>query len=111
MERVVRVKRGAPGYPIEALPYRVRVYVNNQVLVPARLVRALGIANIRHVDIVMVFNGRKILLRGVRLLRTKHTDSRQFTIPKAARERFGIRPGDEVEIVEIRRSEDYGRVR
>ncbi|MCG2880237.1 MAG: AbrB/MazE/SpoVT family DNA-binding domain-containing protein, partial [Vulcanisaeta sp.] len=31
-----------------------------------------------------------------------HTDSRQFTIPREVREKYGIKPGDEVEILDIR---------
>jgi AbrB family looped-hinge helix DNA binding protein len=42
-----------------------------------------------------------VKLRGVKLLRTKHTDSRQFTIPREVREAYGIKPGDEVEIINI----------
>jgi SpoVT / AbrB like domain. len=40
-------------------------------------------------------------IRGVRLLRTRHTDSRQFTIPKEVREKYGIKPGDYIEILSI----------
>ncbi len=41
-------------------------------------------------------------MRNVLLLRTRHTASRQFTIPREAREKFGIRPLDEVEVIAIR---------
>ena len=96
-------KRGAKGYDIRSLPYRVRVYCNNQVLIPAKLVRTLGISAWRYADIVIKYRDNIIVLRNVRLLRTRHTDSRQFTIPKSVRERYGIKPGDEVEVLDIRR--------
>jgi len=35
------------------------------------------------------------------LLRTRHTDSRQFTIPKSAREKYGILPGATVKVKKI----------
>ncbi len=35
------------------------------------------------------------------LLRTRHTASRQFTIPREVRERYGIMPLDDVEILNI----------
>ncbi|RLE56095.1 MAG: AbrB/MazE/SpoVT family DNA-binding domain-containing protein [Thermoprotei archaeon] len=98
-------RRGAKGYNITSLPYRVKVYINNQVLVPAQLVRALGLTRARYarVRIRKVNNGEVIELPRVKLLRTRHTDSRQFTIPKEIREKYGIKPGDEVEVLEIER--------
>jgi AbrB family looped-hinge helix DNA binding protein len=104
MEHQVRMRRGVPGYAIEQLPYRVRVYINNQVLIPARLVRSLGISHVRYVDIILSHGGDKIVLRMVKLLKTRHTDSRQFTIPKQIRDSHNINPGDEVEIISIRPS-------
>ncbi len=97
------MRRGAKGYDISTLPYRVRVYVNNQVLIPAKLVRTLGISNWRYADIVIRYNEQLIIIKNARLLRTRHTDSRQFTIPKEIREKYGIKPGDEIEVVDIRR--------
>jgi len=97
------LRRGAKGYDISTLPYRVRVYVNNQVLIPAKLVRTLGISSWRYADIVIKYNDQIITIKNARLLRTRHTDSRQFTIPKEIREKYGIRPGDEIEVLEIRR--------
>ncbi len=97
-------RKGARGYNIDALPYRIRVYSNNQVLIPAKLVRALGIAGLKYADIVISFRGGQVLLRNVKLLRTRRTDSRQFTIPKEVREKLGIKPGDEIEVLEIRRA-------
>ena len=44
----------------------------------------------------MEYNGYKIEINNVRLLRTRHTASRQFTIPREIREKFGIRPFNEV---------------
>ncbi|ADN50473.1 AbrB/MazE/SpoVT family DNA-binding domain-containing protein [Vulcanisaeta distributa] len=90
------------GLPINNLPYRTRAYINNQVLIPANLVRALGIERARYADIVISFNGLVIELRNVLLLRTKHTSSRQFTIPREIRELYGIRPMDQIEVIQIR---------
>ncbi|MCG2864218.1 MAG: AbrB/MazE/SpoVT family DNA-binding domain-containing protein [Vulcanisaeta sp.] len=102
MDSQVLRRRGAPGIRVTRLPYRVRVYLNNQVLIPASLVRALGISGLRYAVITLSYNGVVITLNGVKLLRTKHTDSRQFTIPREVREKYGIKPGDEVEILDIR---------
>ena len=87
---------------VTQLPYKVRVYINNQVLIPAILVKSLGIVGARYADVVIKYGGSAIELRGVKLLRTRHTASRQFTIPKDARERYGIRPLDEVEVLDIK---------
>ena len=95
------VRVGRKGLPIDELPYTIRVYINNQVLVPANLVRTLGLDKVKYVDVVMEYNGYKIEINNVRLLRTRHTASRQFTIPREVRERFGIRPLDEVTIYMI----------
>ena len=43
-------------------------------------------------------------MHGVKLLKTRHTDSRQFTIPKDIRDKYDIRPGDKITIIEVRRS-------
>ena len=98
----LRQRRGAPGYRVTKLPYKVRVYLNNQVLIPASLVRVLGISGLKYAVITISYNGVPITIKGVKLLRTKHTDSRQFTIPREVREAYGIRPGDEVEILDIK---------
>ena len=68
------------------------------MLVPANLVRSLGLDKVKYVDVVMEYNGYKIEINNVRLLRTRHTASRQFTIPREIREKFGIKPFDEVTI-------------
>jgi len=88
--------------PVDGLPYRTKIYVNNQVLLPARLIRALGIDWARYADIVIRHNGMVITLRKTLLLRTRHTSSRQFTIPREVREKYGVMPLDEVEILDIR---------
>ncbi|WP_291766266.1 AbrB/MazE/SpoVT family DNA-binding domain-containing protein [Caldivirga sp. UBA161] len=95
-------RRGAAGFLITELPYRVKVYSNFQVLIPASLVRVLDIANLRYANITFRFNNITETIEGARLLRTRHTDSRQFTIPKELRERYGIRPGDYIEIISIK---------
>lgn len=102
------VKRGK-SYEVDQLPYKVRVYINNQVLIPAKLIRNLGIVNIKYANVVFKCRGSIITLKGVKLLRTRHTDSRQFTIPKEVRSKYSIKPGDEVEVINIGRSEEYER--
>jgi bifunctional DNA-binding transcriptional regulator/antitoxin component of YhaV-PrlF toxin-antitoxin module len=90
--------------PINAtsLPYRTKIYINNQVLLPASLVRILGIEGIKYADVVIKYGDKVIELRGVQLLRTRHTASRQFTIPREVREKYGIRPLDEIEVLEVK---------
>ena len=96
-----RKRRGVRGFDITSLPYEVKVYLNNQVLVPAQLVRSLGIQGAKFARITFEFKEHEIMLDKVKLLRTKHTDSRQFTIPKDIRDKFEIRPGDTIRIVKI----------
>ncbi|GAB6948179.1 hypothetical protein JCM16161A_23090 [Vulcanisaeta sp. JCM 16161] len=88
--------------PISGLPYKIRVYVNGQVLIPANVVRSLGIEWARYASIVIRHGEKLIELRRVLLLRTRNTASRQFTIPRGIRVLLGIRPLDEVEIIQIR---------
>ncbi|MCC6002979.1 MAG: AbrB/MazE/SpoVT family DNA-binding domain-containing protein [Thermofilum sp.] len=97
-----RGRRGARGLSITSLPYKVKVYSNNQVLIPAQLVRALGIQNLEYAEIVLR-RGEQTVNFLVRLLKTRFTDSRQFTIPKEIRDRLNILPGMEIEILEIKR--------
>ena len=85
-----------------SLPYTAKVYINNQVLLPAGLVRALGIEGVRYADVVIRHGNAVAVLRRVRLLRTRHTASRQFTIPREVREEYGIKPLDEVVILSIK---------
>jgi bifunctional DNA-binding transcriptional regulator/antitoxin component of YhaV-PrlF toxin-antitoxin module len=87
---------------VAKLPYKARVYVNNQVLVPAYLVKALGIEGVRYADITIGFKGFTITLEKVKLLRPRQTASRQFTIPKPIRERYGVGPFDEVVVLDIK---------
>ena len=93
---------GRKGLPIETLPYAVKVYINNQVLVPAGIVRKLGLERTKYAYVVLEYNNQKIELTNVRLLGTRHTDSRQFTIPREVREKYGIKPLDTVIIHIIR---------
>ena len=88
--------------PVGGLPYRARVYINGQVLLPASLVRVLGIEWARYADITIRHGGSVITLSGVLLLRTKHTASRQFTIPRRVRDKYGIKPLNEVEIIDVK---------
>lgn len=93
-------RRGARGLNIDSLPYSVRLYSNNQVLIPARLVRKLGLQDLKFAVVKVRINGNEHTLR-VRLLRTKYTDSRQFTIPKELREKYKLTAGAVIDVVEI----------
>lgn len=98
-----KVKAMAPrarSKSAEEIPYEAKVYLNNQVLIPANLVRALGLQEARGARITLEY-GEKELTIDVRLLRTRHTDSRQFTIPKSVREKYGILPGTTVKVKKI----------
>ncbi|ABL77844.1 AbrB/MazE/SpoVT family DNA-binding domain-containing protein [Thermofilum pendens] len=94
-------RRGARGLNITSLPYKVKVYSNNQVLVPAQLVRSLGIQDIEYAEIT-IRHASSTVSFVARLLKTRFTDSRQFTIPKEVREKIGVAPGMEIEVVEIK---------
>ena len=87
---------------VNGLPYRTRVYLNNQVLLPASLIRALSIEGVRYADVIIRFNGKLIEIRDVKLLRNRRAVSRQFTIPREVREEYGVGPLDEVEIVQVK---------
>jgi len=87
---------------VGGLPYRTRVYINNQVLLPSGLIRLLGIEDALYADIIIKYGGKVIEIRGVRLLRNRRAMSRQFTIPREVRDRYGIRPLDEIEIVSVK---------
>ncbi|BDR93433.1 AbrB/MazE/SpoVT family DNA-binding domain-containing protein [Vulcanisaeta souniana] len=97
----VTIHRRTKRINVVSLPYLVKVYINNQVLLPASLVRALGLSNHRFVNIELEYKGFMIELRNVRLLRTRHTDSRQFTIPRDVRKLYGIGPSDIIKILSI----------
>ena len=83
---------------IKALPYETRVYINNQVLLPAMLVRALGIEGWRYAKITIEYRGFRTGFLA-KLLRTRSTASRQFTIPREVREAYGIKPLDTVRVI------------
>jgi len=89
-------------YTVTSLPYTAKVYINNQVLLPAGLVRALGIEGVRYADVVIRHGDAVAVLKCVKLLRTRHTSARQFTIPKGVRGKYGIKPLDEVVILSIK---------
>ena len=86
---------------ISELPYEAKVYINNQVLIPALLVRRLGIEGLRYADITIEYKGVRILMRKVKLLRTAQSAARQFTIPRSVREQYGIKPLDTIRVVSI----------
>ncbi len=87
---------------VNGLPYRTRIYINNQVLIPSELVKLLGIEGSLFANVIIRHGGRIISINGVKLLRNGHAMSRQFTIPREVRERFGINPLDEIEILDIK---------
>jgi bifunctional DNA-binding transcriptional regulator/antitoxin component of YhaV-PrlF toxin-antitoxin module len=88
--------------PVNGLPFRTRVYINNQVLLPASLIKALGIEGAMYADVVIKYGDKVIEVRNAKLLRTRHTSARQFTIPREVREKYGVGPLDEVEIVQVK---------
>lgn len=90
---------------VDSLPFQVRVYINNQVLLPASLVKSLNLHNVDYVDITMEYNNKTIELKGVKLLHARNATSRQFTIPRNVREEYGIKPLDTITIVSIKPSE------
>jgi bifunctional DNA-binding transcriptional regulator/antitoxin component of YhaV-PrlF toxin-antitoxin module len=98
-------RRGTRGLTIESLPYRIRVYSNNQVLIPASLVRKLNIQSIEKAIITIRVGGEEHSFTA-RLLKTKYTDSRQFTIPKELREKVSLVPGSDIEVVDIKPFEE-----
>ena len=85
---------------VERLPYEAEVYINNQVPIPAKVVRALGLQNARIAYITLEYKGAEIVFNA-ELLRTRHTVSRQFTIPKSVRDKYGIAPGAWVKVKKI----------
>lgn len=82
------------------LPYEAYVYLNNQVLIPASLVRLLKLQEARSALITIEYEGVEFELR-VKLLKTRRTDSRQFTIPREVREKYGITPGSRIKVKKI----------
>ena len=88
--------------PVNGLPFKTRVYINNQVLLPASLIKTLGIEGADYADVIIKYGDKVIEVRNAKLLRTRHTASRQFTIPREVREEYGIKPLDEVVILSIK---------
>ncbi|WP_054842542.1 AbrB/MazE/SpoVT family DNA-binding domain-containing protein [Vulcanisaeta distributa] len=98
---ISRVRRVRRSMVITKLPYVTKIYINYQVLIPASLVKALNIENVTYANITIEYFGQEITLEKVKLLRTRNTASRQFTIPKEIREKYGIKPLDEIKIKSI----------
>lgn len=98
---IPRVRRVRRNIVITKLPYVTKIYINYQVLIPASLVKALNIENVTYANITIEYLGQEITLERVKLLRTKNTASRQFTIPREVRDKYGIKPLDEVKIKSI----------
>ena len=89
----------------QCLPITSKVYINNQVPIPARVVKCLGIRDVDYVDVVIKYGDEVIELKKVKLLRSvRGGASRQFTIPREVREKYGIQSLDFVEILSIRPS-------
>ncbi|MCS7104452.1 MAG: AbrB/MazE/SpoVT family DNA-binding domain-containing protein [Thermofilaceae archaeon] len=97
----------ASSREIEGLPYETKVYLNNQVLIPANLVKTLNLRDARDARITLEYGGKELSIN-VKLLRTRHTDSRQFTIPKSLRDECGITPGSIVKVKKIEPLEPVG---
>ncbi len=95
-----RKRRGVKGFDITSLPYKIKMYMNNQILIPARLVRALGIGEAEKAKIVIRYKGKEVEIEA-KLLKTRYTDSRQFTVPKHVREELKLIPGEEIEVLSI----------
>lgn len=96
------------GIKTNGLPYRTRVYINNQVLIPSSIIKSLGIEKCLFVNVVIRHGDSIIRINGVRLLRNRRAFSRQFTIPREIREAFNIMPLDEIEIMHIEPIESSG---
>ncbi len=89
------------GIKAGSLPYRTRVYINNQVLIPSSIIKSLGIEKSLFVNVIIRHGSSVIRINGVKLLRNRRALSRQFTIPREIREAFNIMPLDEIEIIHI----------
>lgn len=76
------------------------MYLNNQVLIPAKVVRVLRLRRARVACITLEYNGAEIVFDAA-LLRARHTDARQFTIPMSIGEKYGIAPGARVKVKKI----------
>mgnify|MGYP001770814368 CR=1 FL=1 len=83
------------------LPFETVVYATGQVPIPARIARELGLEPWDYADVTIEFNGMRVRLGRVRLVRT-HAFSRRFTIPKEVRDFYGIKPFTSVRVVEVR---------
>ena len=95
-----RKRRGVKGFDISSLPYKIKMYMNNQILIPAKLVRALGIGDAERAKILIRYKSREVEIEA-KLLKTRYTDSRQFTVPKSVREQLKLIPGEEIEVLSI----------
>ena len=85
-------------FDIKSLPYMIKIYVNYQVLIPAQLIRSLGLKSFKYASIVFEYNNREIAIEKVKLLRTKKATSRQFTIPKIIRKKYNIKTGSIIKV-------------
>ncbi len=53
----------------DCLPITVKVYINNQVLIPANVVRCLGVESVDFIDVMIRFGSRLVRINNVRLLK------------------------------------------
>lgn len=92
--------RRLSGRNIAEAPYEAYVYLNNQVLIPASLVRSLKLQEAYSALVTLEYGGIEFTLK-VKLLKTRRTDSRQFTIPREVREKYDILPGSRIKVKRI----------
>ncbi len=93
-------RRGVEGLNIVELPYEVKLYGNGQLLIPAKLVKALNIAESRYI-LVTIRSSRGEATFKAKLLKTRKTHSRQFTVPKQLRDELNIKGGDVVSVIRL----------
>ncbi|RLE64907.1 MAG: AbrB/MazE/SpoVT family DNA-binding domain-containing protein, partial [Thermoprotei archaeon] len=79
---------------VVSLPYNSKLYINGQVLIPAKLIKSLGIEEATYASLKILYKGNEISIERAKLLRTRHTASRQFTVPRDLRVEFKMKPGD-----------------
>lgn len=92
--------RGVEGLNIVELPYEVKLYGNGQLLIPAKLVRALNLSESRYILVTIRASRGEATFRA-KLLKTRKTYSRQFTVPKQLRDELDIREGDVVSVISL----------
>jgi bifunctional DNA-binding transcriptional regulator/antitoxin component of YhaV-PrlF toxin-antitoxin module len=107
VEPAATARSGAPSAPTARLPLEARVWVNGQLLLPAGLVRGLGLEGARRAFVVVERGGAmEAFIAPLVKPSSSETAARIVTIPKSVRERLGLSPfGGEVT---VRRVEPVG---